>query len=420
MARIAVINIGMHGHVNPTLGFTQMLVERGHEVFFLSTPEFSKAITKTGAQFVSYPSIIGQEIAATAKIQAESVAHGEAPPQDLSVLKRFIHEFAGTFQPLMQQISTLKPDLIIYDFVSLATWIIAKHLNIKTIKFFTTYASNSHYSLMRETFAKHEPPTPESIGQAQRVIDGICSQNGCESQSLLQAIEHIDDDNLVFMPQSFQPQGSTFDSRFHFVGPCLRPGHHQDVLSLVPGGTGPILLISLGSLFHQWLEFYRHCLKAFGNTPWRVVMATGNLDPAELGPIPSNMAIMSHIPQVELLAHASLFISHGGMNSTMEAGYFGVPLVVIPQIEEQEVTARRVEEVALGRYLKRSEVTAELLKTTVEEVFNSPTIFKNMKSLKDEIHGSGGSTRVSDLIDARLQSTAAGKQAVFQPEASLS
>ena len=53
MARIALINIGMHGHVNPTLGFTRELVKRGHEVFFFSTAEFATQITSTGAQFVN-------------------------------------------------------------------------------------------------------------------------------------------------------------------------------------------------------------------------------------------------------------------------------------------------------------------------------------------------------------------------------
>jgi UDP:flavonoid glycosyltransferase YjiC (YdhE family) len=46
------------------------------------------------------------------------------------------------------------------------------------------------------------------------------------------------------------------------------------------------------------------------------------------------------------------------MNSTMEALYFGVPLVTFPRQPEQEATARRVEELGLGRRLALPTVDA--------------------------------------------------------------
>ena len=402
----------MHGHVNPTLGFTQELVARGHQVSFYSTPEFATSVTATGAQFIPYASVLGKEIGLTAKIQAEHATAGKPPPKSMSMAARFISEFSSTFTPLFEHLSQEMPDLIVYDFVSLASWIVARHLNIKTIKFYTTYASNSHYNLMRETFAKYEQPNPEELHYVQNLVDGICKQHRCASVPLSTIMEHVDADNLVFMPRSFQPFGETFDQRFHFVGPCIRPAVHSATHSIIPAGSGPILIISLGSLYHQWPEFYRDCLVAFGSTSWRVVMATGNLDARELGPIPSNFSVMPHIPQIELLANASLFISHGGMNSTMEAASFGVPLIVIPQIEEQEVTAMRVQEAKLGRYLKRSEVTARVLREAADEVLASRNILQNMAQLQEDIKQSGGSSRVCDLVESRLSSDHSSPQAV--------
>jgi MGT family glycosyltransferase len=405
MAKIAIINIGMHGHVNPTLGFAQELVARGHQVSFFSTPEFENSVRATGAQFVPYESVLGKDIGSTAKIQAQYVADGVTPPQSMSMVARFLGEFSSTFSTLFHHLSQNRPDIIVYDFVSLAAWIIARHLKIKTVKFYTTYASNPHYDLMRETFAKNEQPDPKQLEYVQNLIDKICQGHGCESVPISTLMGHMDDDNLVFMPRSFQPCGETFDGRFHFVGPCIRPTLHENVLPLIPQGSGPVMLVSLGSLYHEWPEFYKSCLSAFTNTPWRVVMAVGKLNPKDLGPIPPNFAVMSHIPQIELLPYGSLFISHGGMNSTMEAGSFGVPLVVIPQIEEQEVTALRVEESKLGRYLKRSNITPDVLRTAVEEVHNSQKIYQNMTRLKDEIAQCGGSNRVCDIIESRLKTT---------------
>ncbi|MDQ1624321.1 MAG: hypothetical protein QOH19_2739 [Actinomycetota bacterium] len=60
-----------------------------------------------------------------------------------------------------------------------------------------------------------------------------------------------------------------------------------------------------------------------------------------------------------VLRHADVFLSHAGMNSTMEALCFGVPLVTFPLRPEQEATARRVEELGLGRRLAAEGIRTE-------------------------------------------------------------
>jgi MGT family glycosyltransferase len=64
------------------------------------------------------------------------------------------------------------------------------------------------------------------------------------------------------------------------------------------------------------------------------------------------------VPQLEMLQRASMFVTHGGMNSTMEALYYGVPMVVLSQMMEQEMTARRIEELGLGVALDQENLTA--------------------------------------------------------------
>ena len=54
------------------------------------------------------------------------------------------------------------------------------------------------------------------------------------------------------------------------------------------------------------------------------------------------------------------------MNSVMESLYFGVPMVVIPQMREQEMTAQRCAEFGLGIALDQSNLTAEKLRAAME------------------------------------------------------
>jgi len=48
-------------------------------------------------------------------------------------------------------------------------------------------------------------------------------------------------------------------------------------------------------------------------------MTVGEVDPAALGPIPATVDIRPRFPQLGVLRHAAAFVSHAGMNSTMEA-----------------------------------------------------------------------------------------------------
>lgn len=403
MAKIALINIDMHGHVNPTLGLTSELCRRGHQVHFFSSEEFAETVAPTGAIFKAYPSQMGKLTADSAKEQALATAAGKAPPPQASVMRRFIMEFDATFAPLQSQLNLIRPDLVICDFVSLAGKLIAQNLNTPVIKFFTTYASNEHYNLLAESFAKHDYPTPAEIGEAQALIDRACAQVGYESVDLARDMQKLDEHNMVFLPRLLQPRGETFDERFAFVGPCFEPVSSTQALELIPAGDGPVLLISLGSLFHEWPEFYRDCIQAFGNSDWRVVMSIGGrMDRAVLGEIPANIRVEKHIPQVALLPHADAFISHGGMNSTMEALAYGVPLVVIPQIEEQAITAKRVEQMQMGIHIDRADVHADILRTAVDKVYRSDAIRHPVELMRQAIAEAGGPVRAADLAESLL------------------
>jgi len=49
-----------------------------------------------------------------------------------------------------------------------------------------------------------------------------------------------------------------------------------------------------------------------------------------------------------VLAQTSAFVTHGGMNSVSESLRVGVPMVMVPQMGEQEMVSRRVERLRLG------------------------------------------------------------------------
>lgn len=67
-----------------------------------------------------------------------------------------------------------------------------------------------------------------------------------------------------------------------------------------------------------------------------------------------------------------LFITHGGLLSTIEAVYRGVPIIGIPIFADQPSNMRLAENAGYGKSLDFHSVTSESLQRTIEEMISDP------------------------------------------------
>jgi len=205
--------------------------------------------------------------------------------------------------------------------------------------------------------------------------------------------------HIAFFPRAFQYRGELFDDRYRFVGPCIRtrpgtPGWRP------PTPGQPVLYVSLGTVYNRLPAFYRKCLRAFAGSPWRVVIAIGErMDPRALGPVPDNAEVHQVVPQLDVLAHATVFLSHAGMGGVMEALSAGVPQVTLPQTLEQETNAERLAQLGLGVRLPATRLTAAALRRTVERVAADGEIAWRLRAMRAELLAAGGTPRAADAIE---------------------
>jgi len=82
----------------------------------------------------------------------------------------------------------------------------------------------------------------------------------------------------------------------------------------------------------------------------------------------------------------------------MESLYFGVPLVVVPSIKEQRLTARRVQGMGLGLVLEHGQLTPETLREAVRTVACDQEIRRHVKSMQKLVRSAGGSGRATEAI----------------------
>lgn len=203
-------------------------------------------------------------------------------------------------------------------------------------------------------------------------------------RSMKDAILHSKPDlNIVYIPEKFQNCRETFDETYHFIVPNKEPVKGKLEIPY-DKMKNPVLYISLGSIISD-KNFYKKCLRIFGNKNVSVIINTGKVNPKSLGEIPPNIYAYSYVPQVEVLRHADVFLTHCGMNSVNEAIYAGVPMVAMPFVNDQIENARQIERLKIGKRIRTFATRPKEIVNAVEEVLNNTIYKSNICKLKEDV-----------------------------------
>lgn len=122
----------------------------------------------------------------------------------------------------------------------------------------------------------------------------------------------------------------------------------------------------------------------------------------QLGKIPNNFYVYNFVPQIEVLKRTDLFITHGGMNSTSEAMYFGVPLIVVPQVANQPIVEKRIEDLELGRVINKNNISSNIIRNYANEILNNDRYKDNMMKMRTKLRQAGGEERAVELINEMI------------------
>jgi MGT family glycosyltransferase len=393
MSKYLFLNVPAHGHVNPTLAVVQELVQRGQQVVYYLTEEFRVAVEATGATFRPYQSAMG-------KMQPPArpmMGKGGIGPGMMPLM--MAQESHHVLPQVLESIRREQPDYLLYDSMCLWGYVAAQVLRIPAILLRPSYAANEHFHLFTAREAVSQRFPAELLERIQTSYADLCTTYQLPLFDMRQFFTHAEALNIVFLSRAFQPAGETFDEHFVFVGPSLLPRQDATAFPFERLGNQPVLYISLGTVFNNRPDFFQLCFQAFGEQPWQVVLSYGKqIDTADLGLVPANFLLSSYVPQLEMLQRTSVFVTHGGMNSTMESLYYGVPMVVLPQMMEQEMTARRIEELGLGVALDQENLTAEQLRESVTRIQQNPMITQHVQAMQQTVHAAGGYQRAADAI----------------------
>jgi MGT family glycosyltransferase len=391
MARVLFINAGSEGHINPTIGVVHELISRGEEVVYFTIEAFRERIEKTGAivRTLDGQKFITAFISGGRNYLLERI-NGLLLTADIVI------------PSVLEQIEGEHFDYIIHDSMFGCGRLLAQILKLPAINSCTSFAQTKEsFDKMLEQLSKNIPPEvgKEINDEYQSLTAMVKEKYDVEIHSPYEVFCNPAPLTIVYTTREFQPFGEAFDQTYKFIGPSISTRLIQENFDLTAiKGKRPIY-ISLGTVFNQAIDFYKLCFEAFGNSNHTVVMSIGKQTPLiDLGEIPQNFIVKKYVPQTEVLKYTKLFITHGGMNSTHEGLYYGVPLIVIPQSADQPIIAGQVANIGAGIKLQMDGLTANQLREAADHVLNTPSFHKAVSNIRESFQKSGGYHQAVDEI----------------------
>lgn len=351
-------------------------------------------IEKSGAKFLPPQTHIGKidlRQMKDALVMAES---------SLSISEKVIDEG-------MKQVEKERPDVILHDSMSLWGKIIANKLKIPTAAIFTTMAI--HPAILFFDLRLLAPELTNILKQLPRTAGIIRKhrelyrKHGLRPPFFLDIFANEEKTNLVFTSKYFQPFSSVLGPNYHYVGPIIYTRNELPIPKPIMQTKKPIIYVSLGSIHNDDLTFYKTCIAALKDSPYQVIMSIGKrIKLSKLGKVPADFFIKDYLPQLEILRRASVFVTHGGMNSINESLYFGVPMLFFPIIQEQKLNATRVEQLGAGIY-PRKPVDEALLRNLIDRLMTDPKYKNSARTIGRTMIEAGGYLKgVSVLNDTFL------------------
>ncbi|MFP7655479.1 glycosyltransferase [Chryseobacterium proteolyticum] len=391
MAKFVFVVPPLTGHVNPTLSIGAELLNRGHEVAWISLDKNLNTKLPAGGELLliqydqtdeekrdseQYLDIISKKV--VYGIDSIKFLYDDV----LIPLNR--HCYNG----IVHLLDSYKPDLVIGDHQLFAAAIAAKKLNLP---YSTTVTAPAAIKIMDELPKVHEWEVNKII-ELQKEL-GIMEDHSLASSDLLA---------MVLTSRYFFGE-MELPSNYQFTGPVLteRRISCEFDWERFNSSTQKKILVSIGTTFdHDHKKaFFQKVIDAFKDEDLTVVVVS---DPQLFDSWPENFMVYQQVPQLDLLPHLDGVVCHGGHNTVSETLSNGLPLVVIPIAYDQSHVAGRVVRTGAGERLNFNRFKSNHLKEAVQQILNNPDYRKAAEVIRQSFIEAGGTVTAANLLEKAI------------------
>ncbi|NGM81671.1 glycosyl transferase [Paenibacillus sp. 7124] len=393
MSKALFLSIPAHGHVNPTLGLVNELINQGEEVTYFCTEEFKEKIEKTGAEFKSYrvDTVLGN--------RKDNAPQNMGIERLLNNINEALKSSDKIIEDVLDQIKDKHFDYILYTAMYPFGNVFAQILKIPSVSSFAVFATPQelkagHKELMNEELMNNHP-VMDTFKKVSKQLKEVYKVEMPDNPMSL--FFNKGDINIAYTSKYFVSHPEYYDDSFKFIGPPIYDRQENLDFPFEQLEGKKVIYISLGTVFNRDIKLYELFFKTFADTDAVVVMTAYNVDLSEIT-IPDHFIVRNFVPQSEILKYTDVAITHAGMNSTSDLLYNEVPFVAIPIGADQPYMAGRSAELGAAISLDKDTITPELLRDSVEKVLNDPSYAENIKKISDSFKQAGGYKKAVEEI----------------------
>jgi zeaxanthin glucosyltransferase len=413
MSHIGVLTFPGTGHLNPIGALGRRLRQRGHDVTVFHIVDVEPMIRESGLNFVQ----IGQR----------GFPKGTLPTLDrrlsrlsgLLALSYTSQRMRATSAMILREapsaISQAKIEALIVDQAEFAGGTVAEHLNVP----FVSVAATLPIHLERETpyFTFNWRYGDSCLHRLRNRLGMALIESGAHPINVtinryrarwcLPEVQHIGDlfskvAQISQIPAEFDFPCRKLPSSFHYTGPFVDPEGRRPVdfpwerIS----SDRPLIYASMGTLQNGFKHVFHAIAEACAGLGVQLVVSLGGgLEPEDLERMAGDPILVRYAPQLELVRRSALIVTHGGLNTTLEALSNGVPMVVIPITNDQPGVGARIQWTGTGEVIPVKQLSKEKLRRAVRAVLRDPSYRRAAHRLQACIADTNGLERAADIVE---------------------
>ncbi len=205
---------------------------------------------------------------------------------------------------------------------------------------------------------------------------------------------------IAQVPEFFDFPRNEAPECFHNTGPLTDLNRSEPVPFPWESLDGrPLVYASMGTLQNRMMRVFRTMAEACADMDVQLVISLGSPNTAIPTDFPGNPIIVNYAPQLDLLKRASLYIGHGGMNSTLQALACGVPMVLLPVTNDNPGVAARAKYHGVAEFIPVGRVNTRKLRAAIETVRTKQSYRDSALKFQDLIKGMDAVSRSADIVE---------------------
>ncbi|MFD2190957.1 glycosyltransferase [Pistricoccus aurantiacus] len=410
---IGVIAPALPSHFSALQALACELIERGHRVTFLHQPEASRWLSDSRIGFQP----LGESSHPPGSLD-ETLRLAANPGGPLG-LKRLIQDMSRTTEMLCREvpraIETLQIDALLCDQMEAAGGLVGEAMGLPYISVACALPINREPGLPLPVMPmsyQDDPRRQRIYAGSERVYDDLMKPHRRVVARHAAAFGLSPRDGLheclsPYAQISQTVSGFDFPRRalpknFYHVGPLRAAPTEEPDLDIPIAQDRPLVFASLGTLQGHRFGVFRRIARACRRIEVQLLLAhCGGLNSNQEQVLEREGAtwVRDFVPQRAALARANAVVSHGGLNTVMDALLAHTPILVLPLAFDQPGVAARVVHAGVGLKASARFSNQRALSDKLETLLTYSRFAHPLERLSDEVKAAGGAPRAATIVE---------------------